>query len=101
MPRFIISDPDTSGGWSHIWKVETDAGDLIDVERTCRFVLDTDQERLVHVDIDVDGTMVLATRDEVEDLLDSLVIANPDVFDDPESCGLEVSNRLPAWCTPL
>ncbi len=67
------------------------------MERPCRFVLDRVRVRLVHLDIEIDGTMVPATAEEAEDLLDSLVNANPDVIDDPKSYGFQTSNRLPAW----
>ncbi|MBR1158104.1 hypothetical protein [Bradyrhizobium elkanii] len=97
MPTYIIADPDSSCGWTHIWNVHTRVGDVVDVERPCRFVLDRVRVRLVHLDIEINGTMVPATAEEAEDLLDSLVNANPDVIDDPKSYGFQTSNRLPAW----
>jgi hypothetical protein len=80
MPTYIIADPDSSCGWTHIWNVHTSVGDVVDVERPCRFVLDRVRVRLVHLDIEIDGTMVPATAEEAEDLLDSPVNANPDVM---------------------
>jgi hypothetical protein len=98
MPRYIIADPVSSSGWTHIWNVHTRArGPIVEVERQCRIVLDQDRLRLVRVDIEIGGTMVPATSEEAEDLLDSLVNANPDIIDDPKSHGLQTTNRLPAW----
>jgi hypothetical protein len=98
MPGYIIADPDSSSGWTHIWNVQTRArGPIVEVERQCRFVLDRDRLRLVHVDVEIGGTMVRATSEETEDLRESLVNANPDVIDDPKSHGLQTTNRLPAW----
>lgn len=98
MSRYVIADPDAGCGWTHIWMVQDGAGGSIEAERACRFVLDRRLVRLVHVDVEIDDIMVPATAQELNDLLDSLLNANPDVIDDPVSCGLAASNRLPAWC---
>lgn len=98
MPNFVIADPKAQGGWTHIWLMRTNNGGFVEVERPCRFVLDRDRLVLIQVDIEIGGAMVPATQEETHDLLDSLVNANPGVIDDPESCGLEASDRLPAWC---
>ena len=98
MPNYVIADTEAHGGWTHIWLTQTDKGGFLEVERPCRFVLDRDRLELIHVDIEIGGAMVPATQVEMDDLLDSLLNANPDVLDHPETCGLEATDRLPAWC---
>jgi hypothetical protein len=97
MARYIVADH----GWSHIWMSRSDDGSPIEVERSCRFVLDRERLCLLHVDIDVEGKWVVATPAEAQDLLDSLVHGNPDLVDDPDIYGLEVRDSLPTWYASL
>lgn len=45
----------------------------------------------------MDDSYRLPTRIEFDDVEDSIVNANADVFDDPAEYGLELTDDLPAW----
>jgi hypothetical protein len=97
VPTYIIADPDSSSGWTHIWNEQTRAGDpVVDVERPCLFALERVRAS-VHLGIEFDAPTCPETSEEAEGLLDGLVNANPDVIDDPKFYGFQTSNRLPGW----
>jgi hypothetical protein len=76
----------------------TAGAEPLEVERICRFVLDSNDLRLVRADIEHGNMFIRATSFEADDLLDSLVHGNPGLLDKPESFGLESGTELPAWC---
>lgn len=98
MPRYIISDPDQGMGWGHIFsEYDLDTDRPVERERITRFVFDTEQGCLVHLEIDRMG-LAAADAAEVADVEDSLKNANPQALEDPETWGLIGSDMLPEWC---
>jgi hypothetical protein len=83
-----------TGGWTHIF-----AGDTGD--RMTRVLLDVSTQKLVHAEIQrnhaVTSSYTPATPTEADDLQDSLINANSELFDDPEGFGLEFVDEIPAW----
>lgn len=98
MPRYIIADPNSNAGWSHIFEVFEPGGGIVHVERECRFVFDVKEFCLIHLDTLIDGRMVAASESDLLDLEDSLVHSNPHVIECPRDSGLSWRNRLPSWC---
>jgi hypothetical protein len=99
--RYVISDPSTNTGWTHLFeRRERLRGRLSDVirELECRFVYDRFQHKLLHLDVIEQGVVTTASEADRRDLEDSLEDANPDAIESPSDQGLDVSNELPAWC---
>lgn len=82
------------GEWSHLFPDENN-------DRPTRIVIDAVTQKLVRLQVQqnraVSDSYRVATRLEVEDVEDSIVNANPEVFDAPADFGLEATNELPAW----
>lgn len=98
--RYIIAD-DEGSLWGHLFEGDTSESGK-QIERTCRFVFDTQTDKLVAAGImgkngsDFDP----ATKDECADLEESLIDANPDALTQPEQWGLRCARELPAWARP-
>lgn len=94
MTRYIIADADAAkgSGWLHYFEEE---GRF--VERETRFAFDRDFGRLAQLDIRRGPKWQAATTDEIANLEDSLVEANPEALVEPEAWGLTVSDELPDW----
>lgn len=92
--RYIIADDD-KGLWGHIFP--EDEGDI---ERECRFVFDTEQEELTHLEIWRDGRWTESARSERADLEESLTQANPDALESPSSYGIGEGDAVPEWAAP-
>lgn len=87
------------GPWSHIFSGETG-------ERLTRIVLNASTHKLIHIEVQANRSMLdsyrAATHDEIQDVEDSLVNANGELFDAPGDFGLEAASELPAWAvSPL
>jgi hypothetical protein len=93
MPTYLSAD-----GWVHIFLEYPAGAEPLEVERTCRLVLDSNDLRLLRADVEHGNMFIRATSFEADDLLDSLLHGNPCLLDEPERCGLECGNELPAWC---
>jgi hypothetical protein len=99
--RYVISDPATNTGWTHLFeRREFVRGQLSDVilELECRFVYDRTERKLLHLDVIEHGLVTPGSETDRCDLEDSLENANPYAIEDPQDAGLDVSNELPAWC---
>ncbi|MFU5275039.1 hypothetical protein ACM7YY_09945 [Pseudomonas aeruginosa] len=85
-----------TGNWSHIFDGERS-------ERMTRVVLDAPTQKLLVLQVQrnraVIGSYGLSTRTELLDVEDSMVNANPELFDDPSAFGLAVTDSLPVWAT--
>jgi hypothetical protein len=85
------------GPWNHIFSGETG-------ERLTRIVLSASTHKLIHMEVQANRSILdsyrAATRDEIEDVEDSLVNANVELFDAPDDFGLEAASELPAWAVP-
>jgi len=92
MSRYIIADPDTGNGWGHIFGSR-------EGERDVRFVFDKEDNKLVSAEIMINNWFSPATPEEIADLEDSLINANPESLD-PETTDLIVSDDLPEWALP-
>jgi hypothetical protein len=84
MRRYIVANE----GWFHLFE---------DLERECRFVLDSHTDELVAADLRLSGQWVPAFRGQYFDLKDSLLHSQPGLFEDPESYGLISANHPPSW----
>ncbi len=78
--------------WTHIF-VE----DGRPRERSTRFVFDTQTRMIPVMDIMRDNKWRGASEAEKDDLLDSLVNANPEAIENPEEWELEQTDVLPDW----
>lgn len=92
--RYVISDQDNhpGSGWSHFF-IE----DRKEVERDTRFVYDMDERTLVSADVKRGNKWHAMSRDEKEDLTDSLENANWKALEEPDGYGLVNSDDLPEW----
>lgn len=83
-----------TGNWTHIF--EGDKGD-----RATRIVIDAEARKLLKLEVLANRAHLNsyrpATRIEFEDVEDSLLNANPELFDDPAGFGLEATAEMPAW----
>jgi hypothetical protein len=93
MPTYLSAD-----GWPHIFLESTAGAEPLEVGRICRFVLDSNDLRLLRADVEHGNMFIRATSFEADDLIDSLLHGNPGLLDEPESFGLECGTELPAWC---
>lgn len=91
--RYIIADAD-SKYWGHLFEEDGKT-----VERTCSFVFDNDELQLHSMRIQRDQDWGLPTRDDMADLEDSLLNANPWALDNPKSYGLRASDEIPDWAS--
>lgn len=87
-PQYAVGD------WGHIFEGETS-------EHPCRIVLDVTSEKLISLQVLNDRsrseTYRMPTRVEFDDVSDSILNANPEVFSAPADFGLLFTNELPAW----
>ncbi len=87
-PQYIVGD------WGHIFDGETS-------DRPCRIVLDASSEALISLQVLDNRSQAdsyrMPTRDEFDDVTDSIVNANPEVFSKPADFGLLFTNKFPAW----
>lgn len=83
-----------TGNWTHIFEGEK-------AERPVRIVIDASAQTLLKMEVAANRSMYdsyrLPTRIEFDDVEDSIVNANADVFNDPAEYGLELTDDLPAW----
>ena len=89
----VVAHRSAGNLWGHIFE---EAGGRI-CERHCRFVYDTEDEAIIHLEIRRGNAWQSATDDEMADVEDSLKNANPEAIEDPDSHGLRVTNDLPDW----
>ncbi|HBP1602147.1 TPA: hypothetical protein L5U90_003249 [Pseudomonas aeruginosa] len=89
-PKYI------TGNWGHIFDGERS-------ERMTRVVLDATTRKVLVLQVQRNRAMTdsygLSTRTELLDVEDSLLNANPELFDDPGAFDLEVSDSMPDWAT--
>lgn len=78
------------GSWSHIF-------DAKEPDRPCLIAFDTQQQKLVSLQVMRSGHMVQGNRLELSDVEDSLLTANYGVLENPEAEGLDQSDVLPGW----
>lgn len=82
------------GTWSHLF--DDDKG-----ERLTRIVLDASNRKLIHIEVQANRAIPDSyrkpTRREFDDVVDSLVSANVELFDSPDDFGLQATKELPAW----
>jgi hypothetical protein len=100
MTRYIIADPDSNSGWSHLFlrdAVVFGRRQTVVAELQCRFIYDAQQGTLLHLDIVEENGLNPASQEDLWDLEDSLENANPDAIASPEEHGLTVSTQLPGW----
>ena len=101
MSRYIIADPASGNGWGHIFSIHDADQNPVERERVCRFVFDTEAEKLIHLDVDLGGdattNLCMADDDEIADVEDSLKHGNEDALRDPGAYGLLASDDLPSW----
>lgn len=90
MPQYLIADPDAGYGWSHIF-AEKHGGRVMHVERMTRFAIDVETEEFAHLDVDGEP----GSEEDKKDLLESL--HHNDAFEEPQTWGLVIADRLPAW----
>lgn len=77
------------GSWEHIF---TDG-----VAATVRFAANRETQELISMQI-LDGEHYRnASRDEFNDVADSLKDANDEAFDDPDAFGFVIQSELPGW----
>ena len=85
-----------TGNWSHIFEGERS-------ERMTRVVLDTATQKVLVLQVQrnraVTDSYGHSTRTEMLDVEDSMVNANPELFDDPGAFELEVTDSMPDWAT--
>ncbi len=93
--RYVIADADAMY-WGHLFDE-----DGKEVERMCSFVYDTENEQLFSMRVQRDRDWELPTRDEMNDLEDSLKNANPEALDNPASFDLRTSDELPDWASDM
>ena len=79
------------GSWGHIFHENGP-------ETMVRFCFDTEQSRLIHLDILRQSVWKHASRQEVSDVEKS-IHDNSDALDNPDDYGLEQSNQPPDWVT--
>jgi hypothetical protein len=100
MAGYIIADPASNTGWSHLFEKRMPvAGKLctVVIELECRFVYEVSERRLLHLDLLLESGTSAASEEDLWDLEDSLNHANPDAIDNPLDWGLTVSSNLPSW----
>lgn len=87
-PKYIVGD------WSHIFEGEKS-------DRPTRIVIDAQANKLIQLEVLADladgDSYRLPTRLEFEDVADSIVNANAEVFDRPADFGLVSTDELPDW----
>ena len=85
-----------TGNWGHIFEGERS-------ERMTRVVLDATTRKVLVLQVQrnraVADSYGLSSRTELLDVEDSMVNANPELFDDPNAFGLEATGSLPDWAT--
>lgn len=83
-----------TGNWNHIFEGERS-------ERMTRVVLDAATQKVLVLQVQRNRAMTdsygLSTRNELLDVEDSMVNANPELFDDPSAFGLVVTDSMPDW----
>lgn len=84
-----------SGGWSHIFDTQERPGTT-----NLTICFDTEQNKLVAMNIHLSYGSFPASKQEIEDVQDSLINANEDALECPEDYCLEVSSTPPAWALP-
>jgi hypothetical protein len=87
-PTYIVGD------WSHIFEGERS-------DRPTRIVIDAQANKLINLEILSDRNDAesyrLPTRLEFEDVSDSILNGNAEVFDRPADFGLTTTDELPDW----
>lgn len=85
-----------TGNWGHIFEGERS-------ERMTRVVLDATTRKVLVLQVQrnraVADSYGLSSRTELLDVEDSMVNANPELFDDPRAFGMEATGSLPDWAT--
>lgn len=85
-----------AGDWGHLFQ-----GD--NAERMTRILVDAANHKLIRMDVQsnraINDSYREASREELDDVQDSLVNGNPEVFDSPEDYGLLGMDTLPDWVT--
>ena len=95
MTRYVIADPNEAKGWPHPFpRVSGDGGKESKQVLCCRFVYDTQVDRLVHLDILRLGWVAASPAEVAE--VEGRLKANAW----PEQWGLIVRDDLPRWCNP-
>lgn len=78
------------GSWGHIFHANGP-------DTMVRFCFDTEQNRLVHLDIQRQSGWKKASHQEIDDVADSIKNANSEALEQPADHGLECSENLPPW----
>lgn len=85
-----------TGNWGHIFEGERS-------ERMTRVVLDATTRKVLVLQVQRNRAAAdsygLSSRTELLDVEDSMVNANPELFDEPSAFGLEATGSLPDWAT--
>lgn len=85
-----------TGNWGHIFEGERS-------ERMTRVLLDSTSRKVLVLQVQRNRAVIdsygLSTRSELLDVEDSMVNANPELFDEPSAFGMEVTGSLPDWAT--
>lgn len=89
--KYIIADEDHEL-WGHFFEEDGEFN-----ERHCRFVYDSVEEELHKLEINRDNRWQTASRNDYDNLEDSLKNANPQALDNPEEWGLGQSDSVPPW----
>lgn len=83
-----------TGNWGHIFPSSQS-------ERDLRFVLDTNTNKVIAMQIRTGSGYQHATKEEMADVEDSLLNANEDAIKHPEDWGLVAVAMLPDWANDL
>lgn len=81
--RYVVAE-----GWDHHF----DWG-----QGLTRWVFDREAKDVAFMQVEEDGEWRRADRAEREDVEDSLLTANPEAIDVPETMGLVATDNLPDW----
>ncbi len=85
-----------TGNWGHIFEGERS-------ERMTRVLKDATTRKVLVLQVQRNRAAAdsygLSSRTELLDVEDSMVNANPELFDEPSAFGLEATGSLPDWAT--
>jgi hypothetical protein len=84
VPRYIVAE-----GWQHYFD---------DTASTIRFVFDNKTMKMAFMEVETsDGAWMSASREDRDDVVNSLNTANEEVFTAPAEYGAEGTDVLPSW----
>lgn len=92
MARYVIADASLGYGWSHIFsEIDKDTDRPVERERMTSFVYDTEELRILHLDVEGRGTRNADYPDLIESLEQNLDMEPASVL------GLVSSDELPEF----